>query len=346
MFAPQIIYLHSTDSAAWPLLWSSFPIAQIAVIYLFIWVKASDRWGVSLFYGLSGLLMARLYLDRTLDRKTLAEFLLRRGARVLPLYYFSLFLAICLLFIGLNPYRLETLQDLVLAAVLTYGTGVLWSIPVEIQFYLVFAVVWFFSAKGKFLLILAVLAALQAALVGWQVSSGMRNFYNLSFWLHIFLIGVILGRLSTSERFATFCATHRNKFNLLALLILLMTAIAPPGVRDLIGLPKTYPFLDPISVGYPMALLLISLIDLRLFHFLRHSILIWLGKISFSIYLLHMPVIYMAEFLLADMNFGTWQMLIVIFSLTLIVSALTAKIIERRCQISLLRYFRSRVAPT
>jgi len=221
--------------------------------------------GVALFYSLSGLLMAKLYLGRKIDLDALRIFIWRRGARVLPLYYFALSIGALFLWINISPFEIESSRDIIRAGLMLHGTGVLWSIPVEIQFYCIFVLIWYFSSKGHLIKVLSVLTVLQMSLVVTQYFLGVKEFSNLSFWLHIFILGVVLGKLSTSENFLKYFADKRFLLNIISFSLIACAFIAPPGVREYLNIPRTYIFIDPISMGYPIALLATALFNTKLY---------------------------------------------------------------------------------
>lgn len=294
--------------------------------------------GVALFYALSGLLMARLYLDQPFERQTLRIYAWRRGARVLPLYFAALALGVLFFTFDMPLYKIGDIGDVMRAALLIHGTGVLWSIPVEIQFYVVFAGIWYLSSRGYLITSILGLLVLQAAfVVTHYVNLGLENIYVLSFWLHFFLVGVVLGYLSTSERFMQSFGNRSKAFMIGSALLLACAVLAPPGIRNEIGIPKTYVFADPISAGYPLALLVAGLLNLGFFGLFASKPLRWLGKVSFSIYLMHMPVILLIETALPGDSVPPWQKAVLVFVITFAVSSLTENYIEKAAQRAILR---------
>lgn len=92
--------------------------------------------GVMLFFALSGYLMGRLYLDLPFSSSAVLTFFRRRVARVVPLYLVVVAIAFSLGLYGVTQANLfEHLLFL-------RGSGVLWTIPVEVQFYALFPVLW------------------------------------------------------------------------------------------------------------------------------------------------------------------------------------------------------------
>ncbi len=284
--------------------------------------------GVGLFYALSGALMGRLYLHRPLDRGSLHEYGLRRATRVLPLYFLMLAVGVALTALNLSPYRLEGPGDVLRAAALIHGTGVLWSIPVEIQFYVVFVAIWAMARRGRLIQALLGLAVLQVAIVATIVAGPWaHNTYTLPFWLHFFLIGTFLGHLST--RIHVVPQNPRIGWALRALVwgILAVGVLAPPGIRQALGIPTTHAFLDPFSVGYPVLLLVLALALPGALQGLARPALRWLGKVSFSVYLIHMPVL-----VIVQAGAPGWLapagLAIVVVGLSLAISALTESLVE------------------
>jgi peptidoglycan/LPS O-acetylase OafA/YrhL len=305
--------------------------------------------GVALFYALSGLLMGRLYLWRSFERDELTKYAWRRGARVLPLYFSALLLGVLFMSTSLSPYHLEDIGDVLRAAFLLHGTGVLWSIPVEIQFYVVFVGIWWAASRGKLMTALIGLFVFQTVMVaGYVLAFGISGTYTLLFWLHFFLFGTLLGHLTTRLDLSAIVAKHKTALTLLAWVLLIAVVIAPPGVRVLLGIPKTMPFVDPVSGGYPLMLLVVGLLGVGPMKIFAWSPLRWLGKVSFSVYLLHMPVLVIVEALDVSWITQPWQRAALVFLGTFIVSAATERWIESGAQSAILRRYqqRSKPAPT
>ncbi|MCT4555926.1 MAG: acyltransferase [Pelagimonas sp.] len=286
--------------------------------------------GVSLFYALSGLLMGRLYLHKPFTSATVKDYGLRRAARVLPLYYFALALGVVLLSGGVSPYLLDTSGDILRAAFLVHGTGVLWSIPAEIQFYFVFVGLWWAAARGRLMLACAILLGIQVIAVAalLVLYRSWPDTYNLLFWFHFFVFGLWLGKVSRSAVLVRIRQTRSGLLSALSWGMILCAVLAPPGVRVMLGVPITKPFIDPISAGYPLALLVAGLIGVGPFRVFAAAPLRWLGKVSFSIYLMHMPVLVavtaMSDSLPAVPGLGFALILLG----TLILSALTERLVE------------------
>lgn len=297
--------------------------------------------GVALFYALSGFLMARLHLGAVPTRDSLLAYAWRRGARVLPLYLAALALGVAMLGLGLSPYRLEDAADVWRAAFLVHGTGVLWSVPTEIQFYVVFAGLWVVARRGHLAAALAGLLAVQAlAVLALVAAEGPPNTYNLAFWMHFFLAGVVLGHLSTHPAMARLrraATAHANRSALAVAALLAGALLAPPGMRDALGLPHMPPFADPYSAGYPMALLVAALVLPGAGRAFSWGPLRWLGKVSFSVYLFHMPVLVVVAAAGPDW-LSPWNAAVLTVAGTLAVATLTERVIETGLRRAILRH--------
>jgi peptidoglycan/LPS O-acetylase OafA/YrhL len=132
---------------------------------------ANGRYGVSLFFVVSGFLISSLLLREKEQKGTvyLKNFYIRRGLRLYPLYYIVLILY-CFLIFGLNQYSPENQQlfkDKFPSYVFYYSNILLtatvgpfffaWSLAVEEQFYLVYAALSKFVKENLILIICAVL---------------------------------------------------------------------------------------------------------------------------------------------------------------------------------------------
>ncbi|WP_064684687.1 acyltransferase family protein [Rhizobium bangladeshense] len=104
---------------------------------------------VGLFFALSGFLMAHLYGSRPVTRENVLDFLVSRFARIYPVYLVAVLLVAMLSGMqGLNFVQPITGgTDFVRHVLLLGSSGVFWSIPPEIQFYLLFPILWLCLAR-------------------------------------------------------------------------------------------------------------------------------------------------------------------------------------------------------
>ncbi len=249
--------------------------------------------GVLLFYVLSGFLMAFLYLHRPFDARGVRSYAVSRGSRVLPLFYAAI-LGGCFLFVafGHSGYSFDTAGELLRNVLLIEGTGVLWSVPVELHFYVLFLLLWFGASAGRFGLVAVALIAASVVLgaLAWSASPAHRWIF---YYVHVFLAGCAVARAYRPRPDAFRAAGRHPAVAALAWLLLASTPFAIPAVRESFGQPALPLFLDPVAVGYPIAFLLCALMAAGPFRVLSVEPLRWLGGISYSLYLLHMPILYL-----------------------------------------------------
>jgi peptidoglycan/LPS O-acetylase OafA/YrhL len=124
--------------------------------------------GVALFFVLSGFLMGRLYAPSACTVPAVLTFWRRRVARVMPLYLACVFAAYAFLHITGHNRPLFTVrwEDLWEHLMLWRASSVMWTIPIEMQFYALFPLIWLGRSRWRdativgLLLIVALLAAL------------------------------------------------------------------------------------------------------------------------------------------------------------------------------------------
>lgn len=104
--------------------------------------------GVTLFFGLSGFLMAYLYYDKTPTLENIRDYTINRIARVLPLFYIvAIFVTVCFAAFDYSFLKVTSWKQVAGNLFLLRGSSVLWTIPVELHFYVVFVGLWFISGS-------------------------------------------------------------------------------------------------------------------------------------------------------------------------------------------------------
>ena len=156
------------------------------------WFSGVGTSGVYIFFTLSGFLLARPFLrepERAWSLRELGAYLLRRFARILPMYWAYLFVIFALA---------NRFDEALLHALFVAGTGHLWAIPQEILFYLLLPLLMLPLAAcnrfGRWWLVLA----LGALMLLWNRFGGTdtvwllgMNFTRMKFFLGVFLAGVL-----------------------------------------------------------------------------------------------------------------------------------------------------------
>jgi peptidoglycan/LPS O-acetylase OafA/YrhL len=128
--------------------------------------RESGHAGVMIFFALSGFLMGYLYLAQAPTRHAIAQFLVRRGARVIPLYL--VIVLACFATLNTVPelriwvYGIRRLDRLIEHLAMLRGVNILWTVPVEIQFYLLVPLIWLCFSKAPRATLAGLFAAIAA----------------------------------------------------------------------------------------------------------------------------------------------------------------------------------------
>jgi peptidoglycan/LPS O-acetylase OafA/YrhL len=279
--------------------------------------------GVMLFFTLSGFLMGLLYLGQPATTQNVAAYVVARFSRIAPPYLIVVILSIVVYTqVDHNfPYAIgahNALRHLMFSG----NVSVFWSIPPEVQFYAFFIALWWAvqratSGRGAGALIV-VLALSAVAICARENVPG--TFVGSK--LHYFLMGSLLGWLHPRMRSV---ALSRTTLTLLQAALLVGLVLFMSGV---IGLrPKAY-WVDVSPV---------LICGLAIFAFSHDRTAIegvmaarpfqWLGDWSFSVYLLHVPVMYALS--LTSLPRGSVVTALIQVAASLLVTAAFSVLVER-----------------
>ncbi len=280
-----------------------------------IWTYAVD-----LFFLLSGYLITTIILRKSGERGFLWNFYARRGLRIWPIYYLTIFAILMIAplvhpFSSLRelPYYLTYTQFIQYYWTSTPARIILplyhtWTLAIEEQFYILWpALLCLIGRRG-------LVPAVAVLLIGGVVARGF-DFY---FWILIaradgLLLGALLAGLLIDPPRVT---EHRRRFQggfLIAMAIgpaFLATGLV---LIRYAGLPRGQWFymFNILAINLTLfglvGLVLINLGHLRLAP-LRDRRLCYLGLISYGLYLYHIPLIWLVENLLRNRGLDpTWM---------------------------------------
>ncbi|RJE72345.1 acyltransferase [Pseudoalteromonas sp. MSK9-3] len=253
----------------------------------------AGQYGVMLFFLLSGFLMSHLYFDRKADKENIKRYVISRIARVVPLYVLVVICSYSMHYFGYTGlYEITEVQSLIAHLLFVYGESVLWTIAPEIQFYVIFIGLWKVACwRRGYIYVIVTLVLIILFFSNFPRFYGdfdgvPYNFFHLMRSLPYFLVGVLIGMHYKSANIPLYL--RKNIF-----------------VFSLILIPLMYPHFSPVSsdakvrmwlsyeVLFVMAAVFVSVVcfvpdNNRL---LSNRAGDFLGKISYSLYLLHMPII-------------------------------------------------------
>lgn len=286
--------------------------------------------GVYLFFVLSSYLLTKNIISKGggfYTRKNLMNFFKRRFLRIYPLYFLVVVFSIVttelfseyLYGYGL-PYKMD-LVDGLMHLFLIRGDYVLWSIPVEVKYYFLLPLVAFLLVRDLYL---GVASVLVLVLVSYFLFDYEKNSFEIGGYLSVFLIGSAFAALEKkipriSERFAIYCF----------LFLMLVYFVSIPSLYTLIFQKVTFDFLHQYTIFWggfwcAMIFLIKSSVASRM---LSNVFFTEFGKISFSVYLLHMPIVHSIKFLLGIELVG----LLITILLIVAISYLSYYVVEKNC---------------
>lgn len=256
--------------------------------------------GVDVFFVISGFLMAVLY-----DHREKGNFFRRRAIRLLPSYYVVIVFAVILsFFVVTRNESVQVFNQAIWASIFTSNIGFwldnsyfdqgafkpllhLWSLGVEMQFYLLVPLISFFVRKSKLLLLIFLLSSL--ALCFWAISISPKTaFFITPFRIWQFLIGYGVAMYFTNNG-NTISRSYSwvGGAGFLLILLVLLAQLDGESTSILNGHPGVFALGISLATALTLAYGLPS--------FLQNSsvgkVLEVLGKYSYSIYLAHFPVI-------------------------------------------------------
>lgn len=244
----------------------------------YLGLLGAGRYGVVLFYLVSGYTIYYVLMERDVGKFGISNFLLKRLFRIAPLFYLCLFLA----FISTGELSVLPFLFLGFIDVTTFNKilHVEWSIYVEIIFYLLAPVIIKIKKSNQLLLILffILLSMLWRSLyhVEMEHSDTLKQFYyfNPINFFYSFLIG---GYLHQLVRYKTGIKVSVLWIGIICTLtLIIITKFVLKANFYLVG---DYLFISLFS--------LVFLLKAIGFPKLRIRILEVIGTLSYSIYLLH-----------------------------------------------------------
>jgi peptidoglycan/LPS O-acetylase OafA/YrhL len=257
----------------------------------------AGQFGVMIFFLLSAFLISFLYLDRQSGPGAVFNFAIARIARVIPLYFLIVILSYLAInhlpgSIGRYAFGIPGTEDLLAHLLFFQGTNLLWTIPPEIHFYVLFAVLWLFWSRLKLAICGLIVILITGSLFLMNGQIKMVNIFGLTADLIIlrvfpffavgFLLGALFRRWQPEVRF-------QKHFYVLSLLV--VPFLFPVIFFKLTGRIHAM-WEDPgiLAVMSAIFFLVVFLVPEK-----NPVLENWLGdlfgRISYSLYLLHFPLL-------------------------------------------------------
>lgn len=251
--------------------------------------------GVMIFFVLSGFLMGYLYLNQTFNRCNIQAFVFARIGRVFPLYITLIILSYIIttyLYSGFH-YRIDNLFTFIKAISFIRAPHEFWTIPVEVQFYVFYIAVWYFFSKSRNYKSIIYLWAfsLLPTLTYWMLSGKIPTLF--STYSSSFMVGILF---SCIFNYANESIMLKRFANISGFLFLILLFVNLPSLRLDYNLVLsrdlfTRTWLGPINWTIILGLFFCAIMDSKSLFFLKTKPFLYLGKVSYALYLLHYPVL-------------------------------------------------------
>ena len=272
--------------------------------------------------------MSCLYLHKSPTSRNVIAFAVARIARVIPLFLAVLVGSFILKrfdFLGQFVYEINNVIDFASHIFLLHGTSILWTIPTELHFYALFALAWICRPRlGATIYIIISLIILIDFMWGFRYDTtsilGLTVTPTIIIALPYFVVGAVMGHVYRSWQPPE--GLSNNYFVLVLALIPLL-------------FPNTFYYITGRQHGMwsDMGVLLFVSGIFFVFVFLipnenkiiSNTVGDFFGRISYSLYLLHMPLLLLFRYLgLIQGVFG----LILFIATTSVVSQLSFALLE------------------
>ena len=299
--------------------------------------------GVDVFFVISGFLITRLLLrDVNKDTFSFRRFYMRRIRRLAPALLATVVVTFIVASIFLTPHHFQRFSGATLASLLSVSniyfwsesgyfdtaSGLkpllhTWSLSVEEQFYLVWPALLFFiggrSAKiiGAIFLVLFS-TSLVAAKLATDVMPGAAFFF-MPFRIYEFVIGAALALIPLAH-------LRGNKWNELFVAIgLALVYFCVTGFDKSTAFPDINALIPCMAAAFLIAFGTSPVLG----WLLRNPISVFMGKISYSLYLVHWPVIVLYKHISFE-NVVVGRTRIALILLTFILAIALHYLIENR----------------
>jgi peptidoglycan/LPS O-acetylase OafA/YrhL len=291
----------------------------------FIWLIGDGVVAVGLFFVLSGFVLARSLMLR---KSTYTEFVVKRCFRIYPAYWVGIALGGLLIW-GHSPTGLSDLGNWpahvwdhpvpldqkfqyigLIGRLDTSFISPIWSLNVEMRVSLIFPILLAIMTFPPPWVVLLLLSA--SICLGVLHSQTAEN-------IPFFLLGIALATIE--ERFRAVQTSRMGAFAFLSLGVMLY------GIQSIMGLQAG--IFSRYTSGLGAALIILAVVaEPRYAAALRRWPLQFMGRISYSFYLVHLPItFFVASYL--HRSFGLVASAVVAFLLTIIVAYLMFELIER-----------------
>ncbi len=279
----------------------------------FVIIRRAGGFGLSLFFLLSAYLITQLLLREREEWNTvhLKSFYLRRILRIWPLYFAALVASILIGTIPLREFsvELEAIAGLSLFIVnwlprsLHMGLfSAMWSISVEEQFYLIWPIVTKLRGRTSITLVSVVLIIAAGVTISTLSYRGWMLWYNTLVEFLFFGTGALLAVIVRGRMFDP-GPIGRALLLWAGLVSWAIAAISGVGTDDIPNLTVTRLYLGFGAADQGCILIFLAFLGASN----TPRAVVYLGKISYGLYVFHLGMVELSDWLLRRMAGSLWR---------------------------------------
>ena len=312
----MVLLFHYTDQAP----------RVLAGVTTVAWHAEWGSYGVELFFAISGFVIF-MTLERT---RSPADFVISRFARLFPAYWTAIVLtSIGVLLLG-APSLAQPGGIIALNLTMTQAffylpsvVGVYWSLAVELCFYTCMLALWQFKLLGRIEQVL--LPWLLLTLLWWAVPAlpSRIGLLLVTEYIPFFAVGMAAYRVHAGQR------RWIQQMPLLALALGVLILTSTTG-----GI-----------ITFALSLAAFFLIAAGRLSFIDRAPLVWLGTISYSVYLIHQNLGYALIARLEALGLAPALATLLTIAAVLLVATLIQRTIEKPCLVLIRQWWAQRRAP-
>lgn len=322
-----------------------FLAAFSVMIYHFFGEKVlNGHFGVTLFFTLSGFLITYLLLveNGSESKILIRKFYIRRILRIWPLYFFVLALASFFYlpgygldkYLGVLPYYIFFIPNLAFVLNISLGyASILWSVGSEEQFYLIWP--WLIKLiRNRYYL-----HTLLGIVLLWTFVPHVLDYVNSNYlgridFLTITSLFISRTGFSSMAMGAIFALLYYNRRDALRFFYNRLVQFVTISIILCFWIGGILPHVAIVDTFYSglFAILILNLATNNdVIIGLENSILNYLGKISFGLYVFHRMAFELARFISEHMEIKINSLLIFVVGLllTVIISSLSYYLLEK-----------------
>ncbi|MDC3112244.1 acyltransferase [Pelagibacteraceae bacterium] len=299
-------------------------------------IFSSGFLGVDIFFVLSGFLISKIY-----QKYNFKNYIKNRIKRLLPAYFFcSIFIVfLSVIFLNLKEYN-EVIREFYFSLFFLSNFGFwiknsyfnntnfypllhYWSLAIEIQFYIIFPIIFIFFYKRKFIVSLFLIFSFLSCIFFLNISP-KTSFYFLPFRLWEFLFGIIISNIKIDLKYRN---TNIGYIFVLLILFILFTKTSYESHSFIIG----HPGIKSLVICILTALIIIFTLPTNKLFYYPNYILEKVGIISYSLYLFHFPIIIFYNYIPFEgnkYNLNDYSDIFIVLPIILIISFLSYYFIE------------------